>query len=47
VRGVGIAEDIAQDALVAALERWPKSGVLDNPDAWLMAAAKYLAIDQL
>ena len=45
VRDVGIAEDLAQDALVAALEQWPKSGVPDNAGAWLMAAAKHRAID--
>jgi RNA polymerase sigma-70 factor (ECF subfamily) len=45
VRDVGIAEDLAQDALVAALEQWPHSGVPDNPGAWLMAAAKHRAID--
>ncbi len=45
VRDIGIAEDRAQDALVAALEQWPKSGVPDNPGAWLMAAAKHRAID--
>jgi len=45
VRDVGIAEDLAQDALVAALEQWPKSGVPDNPGAWLMAAAKHRAMD--
>jgi len=45
VRDVGVAEDLAQDALVAALEQWPKSGVPDNPGAWLMAAAKRRAID--
>ena len=45
VRDVGVAEDLAQDALVAALEQWPKSGVPDNPGAWLMAAAKHRAID--
>src|SRR5438445_13152416 len=45
VRDVGIAEDLAQDALVAALEQWPGSGVPDNPGAWLMAAAKHRAID--
>src|SRR5271154_1984868 len=45
VRDVGLAEDLAQDALVAALEQWPKSGVPDNPGAWLMAAAKHRAID--
>ena len=39
VGDVGVAEDLAQDALVAALERWPVSGVPDNPGAWLMAAA--------
>jgi len=42
---VGIAEDLAQDALVAALERWPQTGVPDNPGAWLMATAKHRAID--
>ena len=47
VRDVGLAEDLAQDALVAALEQWPTSGVPDNPGAWLMAAAKHRAIDQL
>jgi RNA polymerase sigma factor (sigma-70 family) len=46
VRDVGVAEDLAQDALVAALERWPEAGVPDNPGAWLMAAAKRRAIDQ-
>ncbi len=45
VRDVGVAEDLAQDALVAALEQWPQSGVPDNPGAWLMAAAKHRAID--
>src|SRR5260370_19122966 len=45
VRDVGIAEDLAQDALVAAVEQWAKSGVPDNPGAWLMAAAKHRAID--
>ena len=44
---VGLAEDLAHDALVAALERWPESGVPDNPGAWLMATAKHRAIDQL
>ncbi len=44
---VGTAEDLAQDALVAALERWPESGVPDNPGAWLMATAKHRAIDSL
>jgi RNA polymerase sigma-70 factor (ECF subfamily) len=47
VRDVGIAEDLAQDALVAALEQWPSSGIPDNPGAWLMATAKHRAIDQL
>ena len=47
VGDVGVAEDLAHDALVAALERWPESGVPDNPGAWLMAAAKHRAIDQL
>jgi len=47
VRDVGIGEDLAQDALVAALEQWPTSGVPDNPGAWLMATAKHRAIDQL
>jgi RNA polymerase sigma factor (sigma-70 family) len=45
VHDIGVAEDLAQDALVAALEQWPKSGVPDNPGAWLMAAAKHRAID--
>src|SRR6202795_261116 len=45
VRDVGVAEDLAQDALVAALEQWPESGVPDNPGAWLMATAKHRAID--
>ena len=45
VRDVGIAEDLAQDALVAALESWPESGVPENPGAWLMASAKHRAID--
>jgi RNA polymerase sigma factor (sigma-70 family) len=45
VGDVGIAEDLAQDALVAALERWPHSGIPDNPGAWLMATAKHRAID--
>jgi len=44
-RDVGVAEDLAQDALVAALEQWPESGIPDNPGAWLMAAAKHRAID--
>jgi RNA polymerase sigma-70 factor (ECF subfamily) len=45
VRDVGLAEELAQDALVAALQQWPKSGVPDNPGAWLMATAKHRAID--
>lgn len=45
VRDVGIAEELAQDALVAALEQWPESGVPDNPGAWLMATARHRAID--
>jgi RNA polymerase sigma factor (sigma-70 family) len=45
VRDVGVAEDLAQEALVAALEQWPESGVPDNPGAWLMATAKHRAID--
>src|ERR1700751_186174 len=47
VRDVGIAEELAQDALVAALEQWPGSGIPQNPGAWLMAAAKHRAIDLL
>jgi RNA polymerase sigma factor (sigma-70 family) len=47
VRDVGIAEDLAQDALVAALERWPEAGIPDNPGAWLMGTAKHRAIDTL
>ena len=47
VRDVGLAEELAQDALVAALERWPRSGVPDNPGAWLMATAKHRAVDLL
>src|SRR5256885_2909680 len=47
VGDVGLAEDLAQDALVAALERWPESGVPENPGAWLMATAKNRAFDQL
>src|ERR687893_483865 len=47
VRDVGVAEELAQDALVAALERWPAAGVPDNPGAWLMATAKHRAIDRL
>src|SRR5438105_8453685 len=45
VRDVGVAEDLAQDALVAAIEQWPESGVPDKPGAWLMATAKHRAID--
>src|SRR5262245_26316093 len=45
VRDVGLAEDLAQDALVAALEKWPVAGIPDNPGAWLMATAKHRAID--
>jgi len=47
VRDVGLAEEMAQDALVSALEQWPKSGIPDKPGAWLMAAAKNRAIDRL
>jgi RNA polymerase sigma-70 factor, ECF subfamily len=47
VRDVSLAEELAQDALVAALEQWPTSGVPDKPGAWLMAAAKHRAIDRL
>jgi len=48
VRGdISLAEELAQDALVAALERWPESGIPDNPGAWLMATAKHRAIDRL
>jgi len=47
VRDIGIAEELAQDALVAALEQWPTGGVPRNPGAWLMAAAKHRAIDVL
>src|SRR6185437_13648261 len=47
VRDVGLAEELAQDALVAALEQWPEAGVPDNPGAWLMATAKHRAIDLL
>ena len=47
VRDVGLAEELAQDALVAALEHWPSSGVPDNPGAWLMATAKRRAIDEV
>ena len=47
VRDVGLAEDLAQEALVAALEQWPESGVPDNPGAWLMAIGRHRAIDRL
>src|SRR4051812_38148566 len=47
VRDVGAAEELAQDALVAALERWPADGVPRNPGAWLMTTAKRRAIDQI
>jgi RNA polymerase sigma factor (sigma-70 family) len=47
VRDIGAAEDLAQDALVAALEQWPRDGIPRNPGAWLMAAAKHRAIDLL
>ena len=47
VRDLGVAEDLAQDALVAALEQWPAAGIPRNPGAWLMATAKHRAIDHL
>src|SRR5438874_4464015 len=47
VRDVGLAEELAQDALVTALEQWPESGVPNNPGAWLMTTAKNRALDQL
>ena len=47
VRDVGLAEELAQEALVTALEKWPDTGVPDNPGAWLMATAKNRAIDEL
>jgi RNA polymerase sigma-70 factor (ECF subfamily) len=47
VRDVGLAEDLAQEALLAALEQWPESGVPDNPGAWLMATARHRAIDRI
>ena len=47
VRDVGLAEDIAQETLITALERWPESGIPQNPGAWLMTSAKHRAIDQL
>ena len=45
VRDVGVAEDLAQDALLVALQRWPETGVPDNPGAWLMGTAKHRALD--
>jgi RNA polymerase sigma factor (sigma-70 family) len=47
VRDIGLAEELAQDALVAALEHWPRDGVPDNPGAWLMTTAKHRALDRL
>lgn len=47
VRDVGVAEDLAQDALIAAFDQWPESGIPDNPGAWLMATAKRRAIDSM
>lgn len=47
LRDVGVAEELAQDALVSALERWPKAGIPDNPAAWMMAVAKNRALDHL
>src|ERR1700755_3397185 len=47
VRDVGLAEELAQDALLAALEQWPAQGIPDNPAAWLTAAAKHRAINLL
>src|SRR5258707_952980 len=47
LRDVGLAEELAQDALVTALEQWPTSGVPNNPGAWLMVTAKNRALDQL
>jgi len=47
VRDIGLAEELAQDALVTALEKWPESGIPDNPGAWLMTTAKHRAIDRL
>src|SRR5438105_7165983 len=47
VRDVGLAEDLAQDAMVIALERWPETGIPNKPGAWLMATAKHRAIDRL
>src|SRR5438128_2395876 len=47
VRDVGLAEELAQDAMVAALQQWPEEGLPDNPGAWLMGAAKHRAVDLL
>ena len=47
VRDVGLAEDLAQEALLTALERWPATGIPDNPGGWLMATARNRAIDQI
>src|SRR6201985_423086 len=47
LRQIGLAEEFAQDALVSALEQWPKTGVPDKPGAWLMTAAKNRALDEL
>ena len=47
VRDIGVAEDLAHDALVAALEQWPDAGIPRNPGAWLMGVAKHRAIDHL
>src|SRR5437588_1621382 len=47
VRDVGLAEDLAQDALIAAMQQWPNTGVPENPGAWLMAVAKHRAVDSL
>ena len=47
VRDVGVAEELAQDALVAAMEQWPRDGMPENPGAWLMATARHRAIDQV
>ena len=47
VRDVGLAEELAQDALIAALEHWPREGVPDKPGAWLMTTAKHRALDRL
>ena len=46
VRDIGVAEELAQDALVAALEHWPKEGVPDKPAAWLVTTAKHRALDR-